>query len=169
MVREFGVTRHAVLFNTVATDHVSSRFLLHYAFPQLFSYFRERPRASYRNASFDRGSHGRFPSNSSTESFPGMTVMGAPSLLSLLLAFLSLLPLQSLSSPHSRSACPLSNFIHLFPHPYFMRACRRINCGGRHYSGTSLLIPDVVPSLSEIFRHQTPADAHSPFFLSFIF
>jgi hypothetical protein len=35
------------------------------------------PRAPYRNASFDRGSHGRFPSNSSTESFPGMTVMGA--------------------------------------------------------------------------------------------
>ena len=36
------------------------------------------PRAPYRNASFDRGSHGRFPSISSTESFPGMTVTGVP-------------------------------------------------------------------------------------------
>jgi hypothetical protein len=40
------------------------------------------PRAPYRNESFSSGSRGLFVSNSSTESFPGTTVMGSQDLVS---------------------------------------------------------------------------------------
>lgn len=40
------------------------------------------PRAPYRNDSFSSDSCGRFPSDSSTESFPGTTVMGSQDLVS---------------------------------------------------------------------------------------
>ena len=40
------------------------------------------PRAPYRNESFSFGSRGLFPSNSSTESLPGTTVMGGQDLVS---------------------------------------------------------------------------------------
>ena len=68
-------------YNSLAS-HSTSPFRVPVNLP-LSAYNTDRPprplgpRAPYRNESFSSGSRGRFPSNSSTESFPGTTVTGS--------------------------------------------------------------------------------------------